>query len=88
MTSRSRHAQSEHAADRRRRKRGERAVKSRTPEPKDIVSGAGLPLDPGSRRELEERLGHDLSRVRLHTDRDAGHLTHLLGVPEDSPRSW
>ncbi|MFK4188023.1 DUF4157 domain-containing protein [Streptomyces sparsogenes] len=63
-----------------RRKRKERAASSRTPEPKDIVSGAGQPLDPSVRRELEERLGHDFSRVRLHTDRDAGQLTELLGA--------
>ncbi|MEU9793166.1 DUF4157 domain-containing protein [Streptomyces sparsogenes] len=63
-----------------RRKRKERAASSRAPEPKDIVSGAGQPLDPSVRRELEERLGHDFSRVRLHTDRDAGQLTELLGA--------
>ncbi|MDH6224162.1 DUF4157 domain-containing protein [Streptomyces sp. MJP52] len=73
-------ARAEQAAEARRRKRKERAAKSRTPEPKDIVSGAGQPLDPGVRRELEERLGHDLSRVRLHTGRDAGQLTELLGA--------
>ncbi|MCQ8192349.1 eCIS core domain-containing protein [Streptomyces rugosispiralis] len=63
-----------------RRKRKERTAKSRAPEPKDIVSGAGQPLDPSVRRDLEERLGHDLGQVRLHTDRDAGHLTELLGA--------
>ncbi|MBT2388880.1 DUF4157 domain-containing protein [Streptomyces sp. ISL-1] len=63
----------------RRRKRKERA-KSRTPEPKNIVSGAGQPLDLSVRRELEEQLGHDFSRVRLHTDRDAGQLTEMLGA--------
>ncbi|MBT2510685.1 DUF4157 domain-containing protein [Streptomyces sp. ISL-98] len=63
----------------RRRKRKERA-KSRTPEPKNIVSGAGQPLDLSVRRELEEQLGHDFSRVRLHTDRDAGTLTDMLGA--------
>ncbi|MEU0806416.1 DUF4157 domain-containing protein [Streptomyces sp. NPDC005970] len=63
-----------------RRKRKERTANSRTPEPKDIVSGAGQPLDPSVRRELEEQLGHDFSRVRLHTDRDAGQLTELLGA--------
>ncbi|MEV0226423.1 DUF4157 domain-containing protein [Streptomyces sp. NPDC050704] len=71
---------SDQAAQQRRRKRKERAAKSRTPEPKDIVSGAGQPLDTGVRRELEEQLGHDLSRVRLHTGRDAGQLTELLGA--------
>ncbi|MEU3304602.1 DUF4157 domain-containing protein [Streptomyces sp. NPDC006678] len=63
----------------RRRKRKERAG-SRTPEPKNIVSGAGQPLDLSVRRELEEQLGHDFSRVRLHTDRDAGALTEMLGA--------
>ncbi|MEV6947676.1 DUF4157 domain-containing protein [Streptomyces sp. NPDC051172] len=80
MSSRTQDAASEQAAEQRRRKRKERAAKSRAPEPKNIVSGAGQPLDPGLRRELEEQLGHDLSRVRLHTGRDAGQLTELLGA--------
>ncbi|MFD7505956.1 DUF4157 domain-containing protein [Streptomyces sp. NPDC059850] len=63
-----------------RRKRKERAAGTRTPEPKDIVSGAGQPLDLSVRRDLEEQLGHDFSRVRLHTDRDAGQLTEMLGA--------
>ncbi|MFJ7294469.1 eCIS core domain-containing protein [Streptomyces collinus] len=71
---------SERSAEQRRRKRKERAARSRAPEPREIVSGAGQPLDPGVRRELEERLGHDLSRVRLHTGRDAGRLADLLGA--------
>jgi hypothetical protein len=80
MNSQTQDGRSEQSAEQRRRKRRERAATSRTPEPKDIVSGAGQPLDPGVRRELEERLGHDLSRVRLHTGRDAGQLTELLGA--------
>ncbi|MPY59619.1 eCIS core domain-containing protein [Streptomyces spongiae] len=80
MTSSTQAGRSEQSAEQRRRKRKEQAAKSRTPEPKDIVSGAGQPLDPGVRRELEEQLGHDLSRVRLHTGRDAGQLTDLLGA--------
>ncbi|MET9764539.1 DUF4157 domain-containing protein [Streptomyces sp. NPDC006372] len=78
--SRAKESSSEQSAEQRRRKRKERAATSRAPEPKDIVSGAGQPLDPGVRRELEERLGHDLSRVRLHTGRDAGQLADLLGA--------
>lgn len=62
-----------------RRKRKDRSV-SRAPEPKNIVSGAGQPLDMSVRRELEEQLGHDFGRVRLHTDRDAGALTEMLGA--------
>ncbi|MGW7381188.1 eCIS core domain-containing protein [Streptomyces sp. NPDC054794] len=80
MTSQAQQASSEQAAEQRRRKRKERAAKSRAPEPKSIVSGAGQPLDPGVRRELEEQLGHDLGRVRLHTGRDAAQLTELLGA--------
>ncbi|MFJ8074340.1 DUF4157 domain-containing protein [Streptomyces sp. NPDC096176] len=71
----------ETGADRsgKRRKRKER-VTSHAPEPKNIVSGAGQPLDVSVRRELEEQLGHDFGRVRLHTDRDAGALTEMLGA--------
>ncbi|MEU9879871.1 eCIS core domain-containing protein [Streptomyces phaeochromogenes] len=80
-TSASQDAQvAEQAAAERRRKRKERAAKNRAPEPKNIVGGAGQPLDAGVRRELEEQLGHDLGSVRLHTDRDAGALTGMLGA--------
>ncbi|MER7229206.1 DUF4157 domain-containing protein, partial [Streptomyces rubradiris] len=80
MTARAQDAAARETAEQRRRRRRERAAKSRTPEPKNIVSGAGQPLDPGLRGELEEQLGHDLGRVRLHTDRDADRLTELLGA--------
>ncbi|MFF3872669.1 DUF4157 domain-containing protein [Streptomyces sp. NPDC001978] len=80
MSSQAQDARAEQTAEQRRRKRRERAAKSRAPEPKNIVSGAGQPLDPGVRRELEEQLGHDLGRVRLHTGRDAAQLTGLLGA--------
>ncbi|MEU3708776.1 eCIS core domain-containing protein [Streptomyces catenulae] len=66
------------ARDDRRRRRKERAVRSAAPEPKNIVSGAGHPLDLSIRRELEEQLGHDFSQVRLHTGRDAGRLAELM----------
>ncbi|GGX15365.1 DUF4157 domain-containing protein [Streptomyces noursei] len=68
------------ARDARRRKRKERSARSAAPEPKNIVSGAGQPLDLSVRRELEEQLGHDFSRVRLHTDRDSGQLAELMGA--------
>lgn len=54
--------------------------KPRAPEPKDVISGAGHPLDPSVRRELEARLGHDFSRVRVHTDRDSAELAGLVGA--------
>lgn len=63
-----------------RRKRRERNARSRAPEPKDIVSGAGQPLDLSVRRDLEEQLGHDFSQVRLHTDRDSAQLADMMGA--------
>ncbi|MEW1659478.1 DUF4157 domain-containing protein, partial [Streptomyces sp. NPDC093707] len=68
------------ARDEQRRKRKERSARSSAPEPKNIVSGAGQPLDLSVRRELEEQLGHDFSQVRLHTGRDAGQLAELMGA--------
>ncbi|WP_030609723.1 eCIS core domain-containing protein [Streptomyces sclerotialus] len=68
------------SAAEKRRKRRERNARSRTPEPKDIVSGAGHPLDPSVRRDLEEQLGHDFSQVRLHTDRDSAQLADMMGA--------
>ncbi|MGW0791110.1 eCIS core domain-containing protein [Streptomyces sp. NPDC002911] len=76
-TTHSQETRSDQSAQRRKRK--DRAA-SRAPEPKNIVSGAGQPLDLSVRRELEEQLGHDFSRVRLHTDPDAGALTEMLGA--------
>ncbi|MFD4032528.1 DUF4157 domain-containing protein [Streptomyces sp. NPDC058637] len=76
-TSHTQETRSDQAGKRRRRK--ERAT-TRAPEPKNIVSGAGQPLDLSVRRELEEQLGHDFGRVRLHTGRDAGALTEMLGA--------
>jgi hypothetical protein len=34
----------------------------------DVLRQAGQPLDPALRRFMEPRLGHDFSRVRVHTD--------------------
>jgi hypothetical protein len=34
----------------------------------DVLRAAGQPLDPDARTFMESRLGHDFSRVRVHTD--------------------
>jgi Domain of unknown function (DUF4157)/Peptidase_C39 like family len=34
----------------------------------DVLRSAGRPLEPAVRGEMEARLGHDFSRVRVHTD--------------------
>lgn len=38
----------------------------------DALSISGRPLEPGLRRDMEQRLGHDFSNVRVHTDGAAG----------------
>lgn len=38
---------------------------------RSTLQSAGSPLDPATRDYMEPRLGHDLSRVRIHTDNDA-----------------
>lgn len=68
------------AGQRRQAKSRTRKPRSRVPEPKEIITAAGHPLDPGVRRELEARLGHDFSQVRVHTDRDSAALAELVGA--------
>lgn len=50
------------------------------PELGEVLASPGRPLDPGLRREMESRLGHDFTQVRVHTDRDAAALAALLGA--------
>src|SRR5215470_13652329 len=57
-----------------------RARPPRRPEPHELLDAPGRPLDPGLRRELERRLGHDFTRVRIHTDPDAAALAGLAGA--------
>jgi len=37
-----------------------------------VLTGHGRPLEPALRQDMEQRLGYDLSRVRVHTGSDAG----------------
>jgi hypothetical protein len=36
------------------------------------LASSGRPLEPALRRDMEQRFGHDFSRVRVHADADAG----------------
>jgi Domain of unknown function (DUF4157) len=45
-----------------------------------IQASVGVPLDATSRREMEAHFGHDLSRVRVHTDQAAASAAQLLGA--------
>jgi hypothetical protein len=44
------------------------------------LDSGGSPLDPGTRAFFEPRFGHDLSRVRIHTDRRAAESAHAVGA--------
>lgn len=45
-----------------------------------LSSGRGRPLEAGLRAEMEGRLGHDFSDVRVHTDSAAGSSARALGA--------
>ena len=42
--------------------------------------GPGQPLEPSVRMEMQSRLGHDLSRVRIHTDARAAASAQAMGA--------
>jgi hypothetical protein len=42
--------------------------------------GPGQPLEPSVRVEMQSRLGHDLSRVRIHTDARAAASAQAMGA--------
>jgi len=42
------------------------------------LAESGWPLDPGTRAFMEPRFGHDFSRVRVHTDSQAGESARSL----------
>lgn len=45
-----------------------------------LGSGRGRPLEPALRAEMEARLGHDFSDVRVHTDSAAESSARALGA--------
>lgn len=55
---------------------------SGTPSPPSAVTtvlgSAGRPLDAATRGLMEERLGHDFSSVRIHTDAEAAHSASAI----------
>jgi hypothetical protein len=47
----------------------------------DVVGkGAGIPLDDGTRSEMEGRFGHSFSDVRVHTDEKASASAESVGA--------
>jgi len=45
-----------------------------------VTHSAGRPLDPGTRRYMESRIGFDFSKVRVHTDTRAAASARSLGA--------
>ncbi len=46
----------------------------------DVLRSSGRPLDDGERTFFETRFGHDLSRVRVHTDEKAAESARALNA--------
>jgi outer membrane protein OmpA-like peptidoglycan-associated protein len=46
----------------------------------EVIRSPGRPLDPSVRTELEGRLGHDFSQVRIHTDAVAAASARAVGA--------
>jgi len=40
----------------------------------DVLGGSGSPLEPGLRLDMEQRLGHDFSKVRVYSGQPVGEL--------------
>lgn len=46
----------------------------------DVLRDGGRPLEAGPRTDLERQIGHDLSRVRIHTDARAAASARAVGA--------
>jgi uncharacterized protein DUF4157 len=46
----------------------------------DVLRSAGRPLDPPLREAMQAQLGHDFSRVRVHTDARAAESARAVGA--------
>ena len=45
-----------------------------------VLASSGRPLEPALRGDMEQRFGHDFSRVRVHTDAAAHESAHAVGA--------
>lgn len=50
------------------------------PSVHEVLQGAGQPLEGGLRQPMEARLGHDFSRVRVHTGTRAAESARTIGA--------
>src|SRR5262245_38178852 len=60
-----------------RRPRNAAAVLARVSD-LDVLDSPGRPLNPALQMEMAARFGHDVSRIRVHTDEVAAELTEAL----------
>ena len=52
------------------------------------VGAGGRPLEATVRQEMEQRLGHDFSRVRIHTDVQAQESLYISSGAPDAERQF
>jgi hypothetical protein len=50
------------------------------PSVERVLAGAGQPLEPGLRLDMQQRFGHDFSGVRVHTDERAAQSTRAVNA--------
>lgn len=50
------------------------------PAVEHVLASAGVPLEPALRQNMEERFGHDFSRVRVHSDYASGQSARLINA--------
>ncbi len=59
---------------------GKDELQSVPPIVDEVIAGAGQPLDPQARAQMESHLGHDFGRVRVHTDARAAESARAVNA--------
>jgi len=59
---------------------GQKGADHVPPPVHDVLRAPGRPLEPGVRSRMEARIGHDFSRVRVHTGTHADAAARALGA--------
>ena len=60
--------------------RGQARTDSAPPIVRQVLNGAGQPLDTATRGAMEQRFGHDFGRVRIHADGKADASARAVGA--------
>lgn len=59
---------------------GDAQGQSAPPIVQEVLHSSGQPLDSSTRDFMQPRFGHDFSRVRVHTDREAASAAQAIGA--------